>query len=34
MLYDLASREGIYTREDDVAKLALLCEYFGTKAAL
>jgi hypothetical protein len=34
MLYDLASREGIYTREDDVAKLALLCEYFGTKVAL
>jgi hypothetical protein len=29
ILYDLATQEGIYTREDDVAKLALLRKYFG-----
>jgi hypothetical protein len=28
-LYDLATQEGIYTREDYVAKLALLREHFG-----
>jgi hypothetical protein len=28
-LYDLATAEGVYTREDDVAKLALLREHFG-----
>jgi PRTase ComF-like len=33
-LHDLATREGIYTGEDDVAKLALLREHFGAKMAL
>jgi hypothetical protein len=34
ILYDLATREGVYTREDDVAKLALLREHFGAKMVL